>query len=291
MLSNTTKGILAGLFASVCYGTNPLGALHCFHAGLNTISTLCYRYVWAVALMAAVMFFTGQKFRLSRREFLISIVLAILFMFSSVFLFMSFNHMDAGLASTILFSYPIMVALIMTLFFRERLTVSTVVSLILAVSGVVLLSRGEGAASLLGVGLVLASSLSYAVYIVAVNRPQIKIPSLTLAFYVSVVSLICLTLAGLCGVGGGLICPPDVSTFLWAGWLGLFPTVLALIFINISIRLVGSTPAAIMGAVEPMTAVAIGVLVFDESFSLKLLLGMVLILGAVMLVIAGKKKS
>lgn len=289
-MSDKAKGILAGIFASVCYGTNPLGALNCYQEGLNTISTLFYRYVWAVALMAAIMLATNKRFRLSGRECLVSLGLGVMFMFSSVFLFMSFNYMDAGLASTILFSYPIMVAVIMALFFREKVTVRILCSLALAVSGVVMLSRGEGAASIAGVMSVLASSLTYAIYIVAINRMNVQIPSITMAFYVSVVALVVLGVGGALGIGGGLVMWPTLSSALWSGWLGLFPTVLALIFINISIKLVGSTPAAIMGAIEPMTAVAIGCLVFHEQFSLKLLLGMVMILGAVMLIIVGGKK-
>lgn len=290
-MSNTTKGILAGIFASVCYGTNPLGALNCYHEGLNTISTLCYRYVWAVLLMAVIMAVGKKRFALSRRESLVCLLLGVMFMFSSVFLFLSFNYMDAGLASTILFSYPIMVAVIMAVFFREKITLRVLLSLVLAVSGVVLLSRGEGAANLIGVTLVLASSLTYAVYIVAINKLDVRIPSITMAFYVSVVALFSLLVAGFLGFEGGLMTPTSLSAALWSGWLGLFPTVLALVFINISIKLVGSTPAAIMGAIEPMTAVAIGCLVFGEAFSLKLLSGMLLILGAVMLIIVGKTKK
>ncbi len=285
------KGIIAGIFASVCYGTNPLGALHCYHEGLNTISTLFYRYVWAVLLMALVMAFTHKRFQLKAREYLVCFALGIMFMFSSIFLFMSFNYMDAGLASTILFSYPIMVAVIMALFFGEKVSGRIICSLALAVGGVMLLSRGEGAANTAGVMAVLASSLTYAIYIVAINRLNVRIPSITMAFYVSVVALITLAIAGAVGVGGGLVMWPSASSVFWSGWLGLFPTVLALVFINISIKLVGSTPAAIMGAIEPMTAVCIGCLVFGEQFSLKLLAGMILIFGSVMLIILGKERN
>lgn len=282
---------MAGIFASVCYGTNPLGALNCYHEGLNSISTVFYRYVWAVVFMAVLMVASHHRFRLERREYLVCAALGLLFVFSSLFLFMSFNYMDAGLASTILFSYPIMVAVIMAVFFRERMSLSIVVALVFAVAGVVMLSRGEGAASLSGVVLVLASSLTYAVYIVAINRWNVRIPSVTMTFYVSLVALVTLFAAGEFGMDGGLMGLPSVNAALWSGWLGLFPTVLSLIFINISIKLVGSTPAAIMGAIEPMTAVCIGCMVFGESFSLKLLLGMMMILGSVILVIVGRAKK
>jgi drug/metabolite transporter (DMT)-like permease len=286
-----TKGILAGIFASVCYGTNPLGALFCYQEGLSAMSTVFYRYLWAVVMMAILMLVTRHNFKLAMREYILCLGLGLFFVSSSLLLFLSFNYMDAGMASTILFSYPIMVAVIMSVFFKERLTLTTILSLVLAVWGVVMLSRGEGGASIIGVVLVLASSLTYAIYIVAINRLHVEISSITLTFYVSLVAVIALFAAGKMGLCGGLQMLPSVRAAMWSAQLGLVPTVLSLIFINISIKLVGSTPAAIMGALEPFTAVCIGVMVFGEQLSGKLILGMIMILSAVMLVIINSSKQ
>lgn len=73
--------------------------------------------------------------------------------------------------------------------------------------------------------------------------------------------------------------------------LALLPTVLSLFFMTISINLIGSTPSAIMGALEPVTAVCIGVFIFGEAFSLRLGIGILLILAGVVLIILRKKKS
>jgi drug/metabolite transporter (DMT)-like permease len=58
---------------------------------------------------------------------------------------------------------------------------------------------------------------------------------------------------------------------------------------TIAVHEVGATPTAIMGALEPLTAVAIGVLVFGELFTIKLAVGIVLILSAVLLIVLGKR--
>lgn len=71
--------------------------------------------------------------------------------------------------------------------------------------------------------------------------------------------------------------------------LALLPTVLSLFFMTISINLIGSTPSAIMGALEPVTAVCIGVLIFGEAFSLRLGIGILLILAGVVLIILRKR--
>lgn len=52
---------------------------------------------------------------------------------------MSYNYMDAGIASTILFVYPVMVAVIMGIFFKEKISAITVFSILLALSGIALL--------------------------------------------------------------------------------------------------------------------------------------------------------
>ena len=73
--------------------------------------------------------------------------------------------------------------------------------------------------------------------------------------------------------------------------LALLPTVLSLYFINIAIEHIGSTPTAIMGAVEPVTAVCIGVCIFGESFTLRLAIGIVLILFAVILLVLSREEK
>ena len=87
-----------------------------------------------------------------------------------------------------------------------------------------------------------------------------------------------------------LMLPPSPRAWFYACWLGLVPTVLSLVLMTVAVHEVGATPTAIMGSLEPLTAVAIGVLVFDESLTLRLMVGIVLILAAVLLVVLGKKK-
>lgn len=83
--------------------------------------------------------------------------------------------------------------------------------------------------------------------------------------------------------------PPSPRAWFFACWLGLVPTVLSLLFMTISVHEVGATPTSIMGALEPLTAVAIGVTVFGESFTARLVAGIVLILVAVLLIVLGRR--
>ena len=287
-MSEKSKGTLCGIVAAVSYGMNPLGALSLYRAGINTNSVLFYRYALAAVLLAALLLVQKTSLRITRREFSVLGLLGVMFAVSSLTLFMSFHYMDAGIASTLLFVYPVMVAVIMAIFFRERISLVTVLSISLALCGIALLYRGEGGAVLntAGVVLVMASSLSYALYIVVVNRASLNMSSVKLTFYVL-----------LFGVAAIVLYSPDqplqlLSTpSMWGGWaamLALIPTVVSLVLMTVAVHAIGSTPTAVMGALEPLTAVVIGVTIFGELFTARLAAGIGLILLAVTLIVAGK---
>ena len=178
MISERSRGYVLGAIAAASYGLNPLFALPLYGAGLGVDSVLFYRYVLAVVMLGALMLFRRQSFALRRRDVLPLAAMGVLFSVSSLLLFESYNLMDAGIASTILFVYPVMVAVIMAVGFRERVTAATVVSIALACGGISLLYKGGDGATLnlAGVVLVFLSALSYAVWIVAVNRSSLKDP-------------------------------------------------------------------------------------------------------------------
>lgn len=138
-------GSVCGILAAVCYGTNPLGALNLYHEGMATGSVLFYRFGLAWLIIAAVMAVRRESVRVSKKEFAVVTVLGVLFTFSSLTLYVSFRMMAAGVASTILFTYPVMTAVIMALFFKERITWQTVTALVLSVAGVGLLYWTGGA--------------------------------------------------------------------------------------------------------------------------------------------------
>ena len=284
------KGIICGILAAVCYGTNPFGALPLYEEGVNTASVLFYRFSMAVLMLAVMLIVERKSFSVTKGELKTLASLGALFAVSSITYYQSFHFMDAGIASTILFVYPVMVAVIMATFFKESVTLSTVSAIILALLGIGLLYRGgEGATlSTMGIILVMLSSLSYAVYIVIVNQSSIRMSSLKLTFYVLLICMMCLLAYSFTSPDLHFQLPPSPRAWFYACWLGLVPTILSLVLMTIAVHEVGATPTAIMGALEPLTAVTIGVLLFGESLTLRLMIGIVLILLAVMVIVLGK---
>lgn len=284
------KGVICGILAAVCYGTNPFGALPLYEEGVNTSSVLFYRFSMAVVMLGVMLLVERRSFRINRQELKVLGSLGILFAASCITYYESFLLMDAGIASTILFVYPVMVAGIMAMFFKERITLSTVTAILLALGGIGLLYQGDGETSLstMGIILVVLSALCYAVYIVVVNQSSIRMSSLKLTFYVLLICMFALLAYSFTSPELYLQLPPSPRAWFYACWLGLVPTILSLVLMTIAVHEVGATPTAIMGALEPLTAVAIGVLVFGEALTVQLVIGIVLILSAVLLIVLGK---
>ena len=282
-------GILCAIGAAVCYGTNPLGALNLYAEGMNTPSVLFYRFGLAWLIVAVVMLFRRESLRVDRREFFTLTALGVLFIFSSLTLYLSFHLMPAGVASTILFTYPVMTAAIMAAFFRERIRIGTVLSILLSFAGVLLLYWGDSGGTLHigGVILVLVSALTYALYIIVVDKSPLAMSSFKINFYVLFYCAAGMALFALLS-GQPLQLPPTPRAWLWVSWLAVVPAIMALVMMVYAAKYIGSTPTAILGALEPTTAVLIGVLVFAEPFTLRLLCGIALILAAVTIVVLGK---
>lgn len=283
------KGFAFGAIAAASYGLNPLFALPLYADGVGADSVLFYRYAFGVVMLAVLMLVKRQSFAVSRRELLPLIAMGLLFSFSSLTLFLSYNYMDAGIASTILFVYPVLVAIIMAVFFKEKISAITILSIALAFTGISLLYKGDGGQtlSLTGVALVFISSLTYAIYIIGVNRSVLKdMPITKLTFYVLLFGMsVFVVRLDFCTQLQTVSQP-----LLWLNpvCLALFPTVISLVSMTKSIHYIGSTPAAILGALEPITAIFFGVMVFGERLTPRIVLGIVLVLIAVTLIIAGK---
>lgn len=282
------KGYLLAIIAATTYGMNPLFALPLYADGMNPESVLFFRYLLAIPLLAAMLKARGRSFRVSRTAVLPLAVMGLLMALSSLALFLSYRYMAAGIASTLLFVYPILVALIMAAAYHERISRQTMACILMALAGIGLLYKGgDGATlSLAGTLLVFVSALSYAVYIVGVNHRRLRdIATLKVTLYVLLFGLA--LFAGRLLTGTALTLPR--TWYFWGNLLALavLPTAVSFLCTTKAIQYIGSTPTAILGALEPVTAIFFGLTVFGERLTVREAVGLVLIIAAVTLVVAG----
>ena len=288
MISDKVKGYICGMVSGATYGMIPLFSVPVLNEGIGFDSLLFYRYLLAAAVMALLQLVRRRSLAISLKDVPLVLLLGVLFAFSSVFMFMAFDYMPTGLVSTMYFIYPVITAVIMSLLFKERMTWGRVLSLVLSLVGIGMLyvSDGEERMSLFGVGLTFSAALVYALYIIITNKSRIrKMPSSTLAFWSLAIGAVIFFLRADCGMS--LQAVPSVKAWGLILMLAIVPTVVSCTALVMSIRYVGSTVTSILGASEPVTAVLCGTLVFSEPMSWRIFFGIVVIIVAVVVLVAG----
>lgn len=292
-MKRRSTGIINAIIGSSSYGTNPLFALPLFANGIGVNSVLFYRYCLATIIYGAyIRFVKHLSFKISFNQGIALFVLAILFSLSSLTLFTAFNYIPSGIACTILFIYPIMVAIISTVFFKEKITLVTVSAIALTISGIIFLNNNsEVSINLKGLIYVLISALMYALYMIGIKNIKsirhIKKPVLT--FYVMFFGLtVYIYNLNFCTELQMLNTP---LLWVFAFGLAIIPTIISLEATTIAIKILGPTITAIFGALEPLTAITFGLIFFHEVFTPKIALGIILILTGVTLVVLKSEKK
>ena len=285
---NKFKGFLYGIVASSTFGLLPLFTLPVMGEGLTTFSILSYRMLFASILVAVLMLIGRVSFATNLKELRWFAVLGFLYYGSAALLFQAYGDMASGLTTTLHFMYPVSVTVIMALVYKQRPSVVTICAIILSLVGVALLCLREsstGVSSLLSILLVLLSGVCYAVYLVLVStvRRINQQNSQKLTFYVLMFSGAFFMLSTL--QGGGLQIIPSASAGINLLLMATLPTLLSNLALVRSVKNIGSTLTSVLGAMEPLTAIIVGILVFDESLRGLMVVGIILILVSVSLIV------
>lgn len=282
------KGYAYGLISSISYGLIPLFILPIKQANFSMDTTLFYRFFFSALIVGTYLFITKQSFKIDVKQLPVLVVLGLLYGISADALFLGYDYLSAGIASTLLFVYPLIVAIIMAVFFKERITISTIAAIIFVLAGVILLSFKDGKFELnpLGLGIVFVSALGYGLYIVTVNKSKVRdIKGFTLSFYSFLFTTIYYAIKMIIHKES-FILPSLELTFNFFTF-AFVTTVISSIALIFAIKNIGSTATSILGASEPVVAVAVSVLIFGEDFSMSLALGIFMIILGVMLNVIG----
>ncbi|MGM9740534.1 MAG: EamA family transporter [Candidatus Cryptobacteroides sp.] len=281
---NTILGYIAGIVTGVTYGLNPLFAKPLLEMGVSVDTMLSIRYLLAVVILGIWLIARKESLRVNAAQAVRLVLLGIFFALSSATLFVSYNYIPAGLATTIVFLYPVLVALIMV-FLKVYPTWQVWLSIFLTFAGVVILSLPSSGISFNAAGLLLAgaSALVYAMYLIIVNRSRRlrTVSNHVLTFYA--------LLFGSClFVGHGLFTGTNMLAGVhgWLCWLCLvglavFPTLMSLLCLAVSTRLIGATRTSVLGVAEPVTAISVGCIFFNESLTVNVIVGVTITLFAV----------
>ena len=291
---NRIKGILYAAVSSSTFGLAPFFSLTLLLAGFSAFEVLSYR--WGVATIALTLFgwCSGCSFRLEKKDFLVVLLLSLLRAVTSFSLLIAYQNIATGVASTIHFMYPLAVSLVMMYFFQEKKSLWVMFAVFMSLLGAALLSSGELEAkngdTIVGLVAACVSVFSYAGYIVGVRMTRaVRINSTVLTCYVMGLGTVLYFIGALTTSGLRLVA--DGYTWLIILGLALPATAISNITLVRAIKYAGPTLTSILGEMEPLTAVVIGVFVFKELFTLNSAIGIILILLAVSVVIFRKQKN
>lgn len=288
---NTVRGIISALIASMTFGLIPLFTLPLLATGLAFNSLLFYRLFFAAVALAIYMGVRKKSFKVSWNDVPLLMILSACYTACSFFLLWGYQYISSGLATSLHFLYPVFVTIAMICFFGEKKSLGTGLSIFLAITGVMMLSSGdkELVISIFGITIILISAVWYAIYLVATNRSRASGMDVVLFTF-------CVLLfgAGFLAIYAAATSSFQMVPFTGNAWfniiaLALIPTMISNLALVDALHRVGSTITAVLGALEPLTAVCIGVFVFHEPFTQKIAYAIACIVASVLIIIVSRQ--
>ena len=293
----TINGLFYAAVSSASFGFSPLFSLSLIAIGLSNFDVLSYR--WLTAAIVLVIYAACKKKTLRLNSFDETwkvILLSALRSVTSITLLIGYANKASGIASTINFMYPVIVALCMMIIFREDRAWINVIAIALSILGVYLMASGdglmvEGGNTILGLACSLISAFSFAAYYIVMKKTKAdKIEAVKFTTWIMLLSAVYFIAAALI-FDGKITIVTDGKAWMSIIGLGLWSTMISNFTGVKAIRRIGPTLTSIMGALQPLTAVVLGVIFLDEHLGLKTISGIVLILVAVIMIVLHQKKK
>lgn len=286
--NNTLSGAACVALSAVLFGFMPLMANVSYSDGSNPCMIALGRFFFGALLTAIVIVQKRLPFALTWPQFRKLFLMSVFYSTMPLMLYASYRYIDSGLATTLHFSYPVLVMLLMATVFGKRFGSRQTGSLLLCMGGLLLLYRMDGETSLWGMAIAVCSGALYAVYIVLLSTSGLRsISVFVLTFWLSLLASI--ELAFMAALSGNLLLFHSPSTWLAELCMGLFTTTMALALFQKGVFLCGEVRASLLSTLEPVTGVLVGMAVLHENITFHMVCGIILILLSGLILI--EKKS
>jgi drug/metabolite transporter (DMT)-like permease len=285
ILNRYIVGILLVILSGICYGFTPVLAVYAYQGGATVSEYVFLRYVVASAVY--LLYITIYKRNIFSMLGTITVVLLLAAGTSqavAAYLYMSaVKSISAGLAAVLFYTYILWVAVWGFVFNKERLKLSGIAGVALAVIGLVMVvGVSWGKISTIGIFMGLAAALALSGFVMTSNGAMKKLEPIAASAFICILTAAPLFLLG--SATGTL--NYQMSTVAWLACVatGIF-TSIALFAFMAGMKLVGSTSASVLCTAEPVTAVVFSALLLSQKMTiLQLLGGLVILIGAVLVV-------
>ncbi|MGD9567676.1 MAG: DMT family transporter [Sedimentibacter sp.] len=283
-ISNKQKGVIYVLISAIVFGSMPLMANIVYEGNGNPISLTLYRFLLSTPILYYLIKKDKEDIQITKIEFYKICLVGIFgYCATALLLYTSYNYISTGTATTLHFVYPVLVIIGGVLFFKEKPNLIKLISVLFCVLGILMFYNGEKQVNILGMAIAFTSGITYTFYILFLEKSQLKnISTYKLTFYLCIVSSVILLIV--CIATGKLALNMTMKAWIMSLILSVSVTLGGVCLFQRGIKLIGSQSTSILSTFEPITSIIIGILIFNEAFDIKTILGFIFILIAALLI-------
>ena len=270
--------------SAVMFGVAPVMTRMSFDHGGNGISMPLYMAVISLPIFLVMIKREKLSFKVTHTELKKLFILSTAACVTSMLLMFSYSLIPVGMATTLHFVYPVVVAFGLVIFFKEKMNALKIAALAVAVAGIAATSMESGSLNIFGLFIALLSGVFWAFYIIYLDKSGLsEMSPYLLGFYLSIFSFL---ESGIVGAAtGNLILFTSYKGWLFAIGATFMARVLGGILFQLGIRGAGSLSAGILSTFEPITSVIIGILLLGEGATVWKVIGCLLVISGVCLIV------
>lgn len=286
------KGIIYVVVSAILFGITPIISSYTYQLGNNALSLTFYRNLFVLPILFLLTLKSGESIKLDKNLILKILPIGVIGVASTtLMLYSSYNYIGVGVATTVHFMYPVFVALICKIFFKDKLGITKILILFLASIGVVFFLEGDLSGQIIGLVLAIVSAMTYAYYIVAIEKQGFKnINPYKLTFYFALCSSITMLVYNI--FARDIVWNLSPKAYFLVFIIAIATSFLAVMLLQLGIKELGASTASILCMFEPISSVLFGVIILGEKMTLNKIIGNVLIISAVLiLILYDSKKS
>ena len=292
MKYNTVKGYLFAVLSAIIYGCMPLMAKHIYNSGVNSVSLVLFRNLFAIPLVAILAYTQNKSFAVPKKALPPITVIAVIGCCATPLLLLSsYNFIPSSVATVFHFIYPAIVVLIGILFMKHTISLKTIICVLLCICGICLFYTPGAPLDIRGSILAIISGITFAVYISLLSGFKYKnLPTFLFTFYVIVISSI--LLLAFCLITGTLTLPTNLTGWLLCILFANLITAGAVVLLQVGTFIIGGERASVLSTLEPITGIILGVCFLGESITLATGFGAALVvLASILIAFFDAKKS
>lgn len=285
------KGVICTAASAFLYGATPALAQMTYGMGNNSLSMTFFRNFFAGIALLLFMIMTKVDFKIKKSDLKNTAIVAVFgVLLCNILIYSSYEYIGIGATTTLHFMYPVFVALMARFVFGEVLTKRKVICLVIASVGVCFFMDLKNISNLVGVVFAVASGIFYAFYMVGMEQKKLVLLNpYKVSFYIALFGSLALLVANI--FGGFLVFELPIKAYLLIIVLAVSTSFIATVLLQVGIKEIGATSAALFCLIEPITSVVVGYFMFDEDLSITKIIGCVAIFVAIILLTFDKEKE